>query len=257
MELNECIKLNDTNEIKNQLLQLINEPSKLSFNNLDVFEELLKYNDNGGIKQLTVQLIAELGKDDTKRISLTDELIVEKLKSFLKYERDDNKELIIQTLRALGNLCYDNDDARKLINADGLKCLLDVLEKYSKLNNDDKDSKRIVTTGSGYLNNLLMSYDDLQKVSLNYNILQIIETILKNNLTGFNDTENCYTQLLFVLSSISEFMIDDWLPTGLICVLVEILRISLNPEISALCLELLRMQSENSKYIAQDNFYIN
>lgn len=244
MELTEVLKLNRADKVKIELSKLIKQPNQLSIQKTDPFEELLQ-NENDGIQQLTIQLIAELAKTDDKRSLLTTVKIVGKLKTNLNKD-NGNKELQIQTLRALGNLCFDNDEARKLISKDGLKYLIDVLDKYSKYN--DAESKKLVNTAIGFLYNLLMSYEELQKVSLTYNILDVIEAILVKNLKAFEENESSITQLLFILSSVSEYLIDDWLSKGLIGLLVEILRISMNPEISALCLELLRMQSENSTF---------
>lgn len=244
MELSELIKTNDQLKIKNELTKILSENNVSNFKTFDVFEELFKYDIT--VQELTIQLIAELAKNEDNRKILTSAKIVDRLKEFLK-KHDGNNELLIQTLRALGNLCFDNDEARKLINKDGLEVLLKVVENYTKCH--ENNSKRIITISCGFLYNLLMSYDELQKVSLSYNILELIEIVLKNNLKNFDDFESCYTQLLFILSSITEYLIDDWLSKSLIHLLVEVLRISTNPEISALCLELLRMQSENSRFL--------
>lgn len=242
MDLSGIIKSKDTSKLTNQLQNFVKEPNAFQLKKIDVFEELLGY-DNVHVQQLTVQLLAELAKSEENRKVLTEDPVVEKLKLILKSNNEE--ELLWQTLRALGNLCFDNEEARNLINKDGLKYLLNVIDKYSS--NDDECSKKIVATSCGFLYNLLMNCDDLQKASLAFNILDLVEKLFVKNLSNFDKFESSFLHLLYVLSSITEFMIDEWLSKSLIGLLVQILRKSENPEISALCLELLRMQSENSR----------
>lgn len=241
--LKQAIDSKDVSNIKSKLAAALTNGNELKLENITFVELLLKY-DSNDILRLAVKLTAELAKSDENRKLLTNETIIKSLKSLLKTE--DDQEIKLQIVRTLGNLCYENEEARKIINRDGLETVLNIIEKSA--NKTDEDHKKLTTVCCGFLLNLLMSNVELQKISLKLNVLALIENILRKYLHLFEEQETCITHSLYILSMVTNHMIDDWLSESLIAVLLDILRISVNPEISALCLELLRAQSENSTF---------
>lgn len=104
----------------------------------------------------------------------------------------------------------------------------------------------------GLLFNYLISNEEAQKEALKLKILIVIEKIVNAKLDYFATCEDLFIHLLHVLSVLSEQFVDTWLSNEFLSNIVKILELSINPEISEFCLELLQGQAENGKFY----FYI-
>lgn len=209
----------------------------VEFDRLDLAKTLLN-NKNIEIYKLSAQLIAESCKIIENREKLSDPDIVKTLLSSLDNEDETCR---IQTCRALGNLCYDNDTARQFVtDLDGLKTLINIIEL-----NVDSNNSQVLRCASGCLLIYLMSNESAQKCALDLNILKLIERIIAQKIDNFSSNEDLFTHLLVLLNLMSEAMVDAWFTPELCINLSKILELSVDPEISENCLELLHSQGEN------------
>lgn len=209
----------------------------IQFDRLDLAKTLLN-NKNIEIYKLSAQLIAESCKIIENREKLSDPDIVKTLLSSLDKEDEVCR---IQTCRALGNLCYENDTARQFVtDLDGLKILINIIEL-----NVDSNNSQVLRCASGCLLIYLMSNESAQKCALDLNILKLIERIIAQKIDNFSGNEDLFTHLLVLLNLMSETMVDAWFTPELCIHLSKILELSVDPEISENCLELLHSQGEN------------
>lgn len=251
-ELNDSIKCNNEEHIIHNLEAIVSQGKTIELTSLSAIEPLFQQKCRE-ILVLAADAIAEIAKSDENRKVLTDKEVTSFLLSLFKYK---NVPLTIQSCRALGNICFENESARELIGKDGLRTLISVIT-FGKVSKDAK----LQMVACGFMLNLLMSNDDLQKAALEYDILSLMTDILNQQLKDFEAHEDCCTHILLTLNMLTDHMIDTWLSEDLCSVLVAILKISKNPEISIICLEIIHGQLENSKcnYIVvfTDNFIIN
>ncbi|KAF2883959.1 hypothetical protein ILUMI_22217 [Ignelater luminosus] len=236
-ELNESIKCNNEEDIIHNLEAIVSQGKTIELTSLSPIEPLFQQKCNE-ILILAADAIAEIAKSDENRKVLTDKEVTSFLLSLFKYK---NVPLTIQSCRALGNICFENESARELIGKDGLKTLISVIT-FGKASKDAK----LQMVACGFMLNLLMGNDDLQKAALEYDILNLMKDILNEELNDFEAHEDCCTHILLTLNMLTDHMIDTWLSEDLCSVLVEILKISKNPEISVICLEIIHGQLENN-----------
>lgn len=190
------------------------------------------------ILRLTAEAIAEIAKLEGNRKVLTSKEVTNFLLDLFKYK---DVPLLIQACRGLGNICFENECAREVIGKDGLKILISAID-FCRTANDFK----LQTVICGFLLNLLMGNDELQKIALECNVLNLLEDILKQQLPNIEKQEDCVTHILLAVNMILDHMMDTHLSESFCHLLVDILKISQNPEVSVLCLEVIHGQSENS-----------
>lgn len=201
-------------------------------------------NDNNEILRLTSQAIAESGKITENRNKLSDKVIIELLVHVL----NTNKNVLCETqvCRALGNMCYDNDEVRSVMNENNsVKIILNLLE--TNYQNNDSTYEQLMKIACGLLSNYLNTNTDGQKEALRLNILTVIEKIINLKFKTFSTNEVLFIHLLHVLSMVNDCLVDNWFSNDLLIYVINILEISVNPEISESCLELLHAQAENGK----------
>lgn len=236
------INLKDIEGIKTKLASDIKENKKVGPSLVEELEALLKL-DNVDVLNLTLQYIADLCKNENNRKLLTKNEVIQPTLQLIS-NGSDSVEVIYQSFRALGNLCFENDEARKIIDKNGLEVVI----KWISSNTKEKCDK-VITVACGCLLNILMSNDELQKESIKLDVLNVLEKVIKNYIREFDKFEDCFTHVFLILNAISEHFVDEWFSESLCTLIVDILRISNNPEISVFCLELLRFQAENSKFL--------
>ncbi|KAL1415160.1 hypothetical protein MTO96_006950 [Rhipicephalus appendiculatus] len=139
------------------LLTADEQPSKSEANRQQVCERLLKSAFVSSTKDLLksssaiteetltllVQVIAEAAKYEPLRKQFTDAAVVDPLLGLVSHK---NYAVVLQACRALGNICYDNDDGRDLVRAkqeiqeDALRLgVIDILLKYLQKYSDVED----------------------------------------------------------------------------------------------------------------------
>ncbi|GJQ68543.1 hypothetical protein Trydic_g17111 [Trypoxylus dichotomus] len=230
----------DIANVKRSLEKILSESSVVHLTTSDVFELLLK-SKNCDILLLSLQCIAELSKQEENRKILTTEEIITCL---IDVSTTEEVNQVYHSFRALGNISYENDNARNIIGTNGVQTLA---SKINAVANSwvYKHNPRLISVLCGCLLNLLTNNDMLQKVALNNGIVDTIQIILNKTTEYFQEQEDCITFALQLLSFACDHMIDQWLNEDLCSLLVNIIKISENAEISVLCLEILRQQSDN------------
>ncbi|XP_015176585.1 PREDICTED: rap1 GTPase-GDP dissociation stimulator 1-B isoform X2 [Polistes dominula] len=188
----------------------------------------------------TAKAIAEMTKTDKGREQYTNTDIVETLMKLLK---EDDINILIQTSRALGNICYENKNGKVMIKEkDGLKYILQILKKATDLKNTES-ADMLRRVASGLLWNFLVDQESLQQQALEENIVQILCNILEIDGAMAGET---ITHVLLTLGVLNDANVT-FLDKRLIDIVVNILSNSKSLEISEMCLELLYDQADNDE----------
>nr|XP_022910252.1 rap1 GTPase-GDP dissociation stimulator 1-B-like [Onthophagus taurus] len=239
-ELNEAITAKNKAVIKSALTKIINETITFELKGPSAFVALLSMQDPE-IIELTFQCIAELAKEDQNRKAFTDEVLIMHL---IKKCSTLNSTNIFHFVRALGNITYENDQARSIIGVEGLKSVFEELKEIV-LAWTPTDDLALLTAIFGCLLNIIMGEDELQKCLYQADVLTVSEKVLQFISGQFLKYEDCISYIVHIISYVTDHMVDEWITTNLCVLLVNILKVSENPEISVLCLGILRQQSEN------------
>ncbi|KAG1695322.1 Rap1 GTPase-GDP dissociation stimulator 1-B [Nymphon striatum] len=146
------------------------------------------------------EVVAELAKTDIARESCVDAELIPHLLDVLD---TNGSELTVQVCRALGNICYENDDARlSIVNEKGVSRLLELLrglcrplDPNSKINMNDLRS-----VATGFLLNLSNTHEESQGQLLDEGAIDI----LKNYLDQHNDEEVVTLHALLTLNCLCD-----------------------------------------------------
>lgn len=240
------------------------------------FERLLS---NAAAQTLSTRLsvakcIAEITKVDEQRQRLTHPTIIRLLVDALQMDTvlpsDDptkttksiahttspqTMNCLIQVCRALGNILYQNQDARRFISADGsekaLVRLLDV--RADSLTCSVAEFGQFVTVRCGLISNYLVGGEEEAKLAMEHGIMLKIERLLvdaSNSETAANAVranEELIVNVLPPLTIVTENVPDVVFGAELNRRLVSILGASTNADIAEMCLDLLHYQAENGK----------
>ncbi|CAH0387037.1 unnamed protein product [Bemisia tabaci] len=197
----------------------------------------------------TADVIASLAKIESTRVALTKPKIAAALLEVLKQNAglssDQNYLAMKHASRALGNLCYENNEGRKCVmEHDGLKIILHAIE--STINLPDKElcySLRACVVG--LLLNLIMGQTDLYPELIKLGTVELLTKILE---AGAEQDETAAIHVLMILSLLAESVNGEPLLTNRLCsVLVKTLGKSTSGELSELCVELIHGQAENNE----------
>lgn len=251
-DLSAAIKSNNEQAIITNLKATLAQGTDIELANNSIIKNLLTTTiNNGQIRKLAAELIAEWCKIKHNRTLCTERQIIEPLLGALKQQqhqhKDDDDDVVLSSIRALANICYENDEARKIIDKEGLLTILALLEADRKRENGSS----LTLKSAGLLVNLLMSNEDLQKVALTCNILNIVEDLLGKYINSFQSNQTLFTFLLIILDGVVDYVDEQNIPiTDSLCLLViDVFKKSEIVEISVACLEILHSQSEKGKKI--------
>lgn len=143
---------------------------------------------------LLVQAIAEAAKYEPLRKQFTDAAVVDPLLGLISHK---NYAVVLQACRALGNICYDNDDGRDLVRAkQGVEQLLQLLQNVLEVDSAPRDLHTVV---SGCLLNLT----DMQEIQEDALRLGVIDILLKY-LQKYSDVEDVVMHCVLVLNGIAD-----------------------------------------------------
>ncbi|XP_050456937.1 GTPase-GDP dissociation stimulator vimar isoform X1 [Cataglyphis hispanica] len=215
----------------------IGETSKLVID--EVFLTLLGHQSKQIVAKVT-KAIAEIAKTERGREKCTNIGLIQTLVDLLKKKDID---ILTQASRALGNICYENENGKKLVREqDGLKIILTVLKESIALKNAEGASfLRNVT--AGFLLNFLVDQEVLYEEALKEDIVPTICSILEED--GISGGEAAVHALL-TLSLLNDANII-FLDERLTKVLVNVLISDTSSELCEMCLELLHGQAEDEK----------
>lgn len=221
------------------------------------------------VREQIDRTIAEVTKIDGQRKRFTTDAILQTLLNRLGSETqqtpngrvskapltDTQLMTAIQCCRALGNICYNNEDARNIIlRLKGDATIINLLDLKLDANNELEVT--FAKFRGGLISNYLLGGEHLAKMAMERNILQKIERILDDCIER-GDTESNEEILLNTLQPLSlltENVTDLNFSPQLNGQLAKILTISKDPEVAEICLEMLNYQAENGKKFYEQQF---
>ncbi|EDW08629.2 LOW QUALITY PROTEIN: uncharacterized protein Dmoj_GI20062 [Drosophila mojavensis] len=191
---------------------------------------------------------AEITKSEVQRKKFTKRDIIAAFLECLRHvpAADGSMELPIQICRALGNICYLNDEARDLIlELEGdavLLRLLDIAEIEDTVN-----APQFIKVRGGLLSNYLLGGEGLAKRAMELGIMQQLQRIVDTGASNVEQHEDLLLNTLPLLSILTENVADLNFDSHLNIKLSRILAASTNPDLAEMCLELLHYQAESDE----------
>ncbi|XP_058459530.1 GTPase-GDP dissociation stimulator vimar isoform X2 [Malaya genurostris] len=229
------------------LLKQISEAESTLCDKYDIKADLLDLLslDDLAVRVQVARCIAEVAKTESQRDKFTKEDIIRKLISFLSNEADSRTlELNTQVCRALGNICYANDEARNIIKATkGDECIFSLLDL--DLDTDDEDKDQFVRVRCGLISNYLLGSDDIAERAVELQIIGKIEKILVRCVVDVDKYEDLLLNTLPPLSILTEQISDLYFEPSLNKVIAQILAKCTNPDLAESCLALLHYEAQN------------
>lgn len=231
-------KIEDINQVLDSIINVsktsIGEDTEFTVD--DVFLTLLRHESKEIIAK-TAKAIAEIAKSERGREKCTSTNLVNALIDLLKEDRID---VLTQTSRALGNICYENENGKNFVeDKNGLISILAVLEKSITLK-DVEGAPFLRNVAAGLLLNFL-DRPSLHVEALKQEVVPIICNILE--IDGSTGGEAAMHSLLIlgILNDANIIFLDERLTQ----ILVNILSTYTSSELSETCLELLHGQAED------------
>lgn len=232
-----------------------------SINLTEHFLNLMNRTDiDSDVREQIDRTIAEVTKVDGQRKRFTTDAILQTLLNRLATETqqtpngrvskapltDTQLMTAIQCCRALGNICYNNEDARNIIlSLKGDATIVNLLDLKLDANNELEVT--FAKFRGGLISNYLLGGEHLAKMAMERNILQKIERILDDCIERAESNEEILLNTLQPLSLLTENVTDLNFSAKLNGQLAKILTISKDPEVAEICLEMLNYQAENGK----------
>lgn len=261
----------------NENLKKLIESSKTNANHyeninlIDIFESIIANNEfDAMVREQIYRTIAEITRITGQRKCFTNELIIKHIIERLASETEQcatatsatsatstlsDTQLLatIQLCRALGNICYNNEDARNIIvKLNGVVTIINLLDIKLDINNELDVS--VIRFRNGLLSNYLLGENSLSEHAMNANILDKIENILDNYMVDQveqqpqqQQNDEILLNLIQPLSLLSESVSDVHFSPNLIEHLAKFLKISKDPDVAEICLEILNDQADNGK----------
>lgn len=283
----EIISFQSTNSNSKKIIDILQrivtsaETNATKYENInltDSFRNLMTRNDlDGDVREQIDRTIAEITKINGQRKRFTTDEILQTLLNRLSSESqqmtasiaaatttnatssknmqslsDNQLMTAIQCCRALGNICYNNEDARNIIlKLNGDVTIINLLDLKLDANNELEVT--FAKFRGGLISNYLLGGEHLAKCAMERNILQKIEKILddciecaiKSNGKYSESSEEILLNTLQPLSLLTENVADLNFTAKLNGQLAKILTISKDPEVAEICLEMLSYQAEN------------
>ncbi|XP_058829952.1 GTPase-GDP dissociation stimulator vimar isoform X2 [Topomyia yanbarensis] len=231
------------------LLKRISEAESTLCDKYDIKADLLDLLslDNRAVCVQVARCIAEVAKTESQRDKFTKEDIIRKLVSFLSSENENSKlELNTQVCRALGNICYANDEARNIIKATkGDERIFSLLDLDLDTDEDEKD--QFVRVRCGLISNYLLGSDDIAERAVELQIIGKIEKILIRCVEDVDKHEDLLLNTLPPLSILTEQISDLYFEPSLNKVIAQILAKCTNPDLAESCLALLHYEAQNDE----------
>ncbi|XP_076327897.1 rap1 GTPase-GDP dissociation stimulator 1-B-like [Tachypleus tridentatus] len=207
---------------------------------VDLVTELLKPPTKLTSTQLAklAELIAEVAKCEPGRKPLSDVTVLSTLLDLLS---DKNSQVVLQSCRALGNICYDNDLARGIVkDQKGVEKLVLLLRSLLEMKEMPHNLR---TTASGCLLNMTETYDETQEQALQAGITDV----LLQYLSKYYSDEDLASHCLLVLNCLADYEIgrQTLVEKKSLSSLVDILDKSITAEVLETLLELFGNLAEN------------
>ncbi|EDS35484.1 conserved hypothetical protein [Culex quinquefasciatus] len=199
--------------------------------------------DDRAVQVQVARCIAEVAKTEAQRDKFTKEDVIGKLVSLLSVDAG-SLELTIQVCRALGNICYANDEARSIIKTTkGDERIFALLDLDVDTDEDDKD--QFVRVRCGLVSNYLLGSDDIAERAVELKIVGKIEKILARCVSDVDKYEDLLLNILPPLSILTEQISELYFEPSLNKLIAQILAKCTNPDLAESCLALLHFSAQN------------
>lgn len=240
--LKEAVAANDTKEILTMLTTLneFKHPENLcGIECVEDFKKIFSLN-NSTVNIVAAKVVAELTKNCNQREKFTDVEIIERLFSLLEPTCSHKTN---QVCRALGNIFYENQQARELVKQKDEEKIFNLLDWKHPEGFTNELESNFIKNRSGLISNYLVGNSEIAERAVK---LQLIDKT-KENLKLYVDNPTKYhfmlTHLLAPLSILTE-MIDIVFDVPLIKLIIKIVTHTEDKEILEVCLEILQCQAE-------------
>ncbi|EFN75447.1 Rap1 GTPase-GDP dissociation stimulator 1-B [Harpegnathos saltator] len=202
----------------------------------EVFLMLLEHKSKQIVAK-TAKAIAEIAKTERGREKCTS---VELIRALIGLLKEKDIDVLTQTSRALGNICYENENGKRLVKEeDGLKVILTVLKNGIALKNSEGASF-LRNVAAGFLLNFLVDQESLHKKALEEDTVPIICSVLEEDGTNGGEAAMHALLTLGILNDANIVFLDERLTK----ILVNILTSDTSSELSEMCLELLHEKAK-------------
>lgn len=246
------LNANNSNELIN-ILQKISasaETDPAQYEVVDITDGLLRTftgSRDNRLREESAKTIAEITKTDGQRKRFTNPAVIHELLHLLDNLSDASLPMAIQSCRALGNICYQNDEARNLIlESKGDATLIGLLNfAVSAANECHVNFSKL---RGGLISNYLLGGEHLAKNAMELKIMDKIESIVDASCIDVEKNEDVLLHTLPLLSLLTENVSDLNFSSKLNAQLAGILAASKNPDVAEICLEMLHYQAENGKW---------
>ncbi|XP_059521016.1 rap1 GTPase-GDP dissociation stimulator 1 isoform X4 [Myotis daubentonii] len=132
-------------------------------------------------------IIAEVAKNEFMRIPCVDAGLISPLVQLLNSK---DQEVLLQTGRALGNICYDSHEGRNAVDqAGGAQIVIDHLRSLCSIT--DPANEKLLTVFCGMLMNYSNENDSLQAQLINMGVIPTLVTLLGIHYQNAALTEMC------------------------------------------------------------------
>ncbi|XP_066576909.1 rap1 GTPase-GDP dissociation stimulator 1 isoform X1 [Amia ocellicauda] len=132
-------------------------------------------------------IIAEVAKNELMRSSCVEAGLVAPLVQLLNCK---DQEVLLQTGRALGNICYDSHEGRRAVHAaQGAQIVADLIRSQSQ--NTDPANQKLLTVFCGMLMNYSNDDDTLQAQLINMGVIPTLVKLLGVHSQNAALTEMC------------------------------------------------------------------
>nr|XP_023024992.1 rap1 GTPase-GDP dissociation stimulator 1 [Leptinotarsa decemlineata] len=227
-------------EIIDNLKIILSENTNIELNNVDLLNALLKI-DKNEILKLASEVTAEWAKSEQNRKVLTNEEVISKL--LTKLENTD-ADVVLHVIRAIGNICYENEEACNIIGKFGVDNFLSILKADCEQTNN-----ALTTKTAGLFVNLFNLNDGIIRTALKNELMPILEQLLHKYSESLEENEILLSFLLSVLTNVENYLDEQDIPfTESLCqVVIEIFQKTTNPEMSVMAIEIFHGQSEKDE----------
>ncbi|XP_077863593.1 rap1 GTPase-GDP dissociation stimulator 1-B-like [Saccoglossus kowalevskii] len=223
--------VNDNASVSNKLCSL---------NVLEVIAKQLEVSKDIACLAKMSQLVAEMTKTESIRKPCVEAGLIPPLVNIMNHE---DTEVVLQTSRALGNICFDNDEARALIDqSGGLEKLMDLM-KNRCLSTSDNANQKLRVVVCGHLLNLTNSNESIHSKIFSLGAISALQEFLSK---FSNDVSLCEMVLLCLDSLLeTESGRMELSSSGIIEILVQLLQQHDDEEIHETILEIISVLAEN------------
>ncbi|XP_073989931.1 visceral mesodermal armadillo-repeats [Rhodnius prolixus] len=188
------------------------------------------------VETKAAEAVAALCKAEPPRAVLSKSTVITPLIKLLSSPLEETRN---QACRAIGNICYENNEARACVLENyGLTEIIEFLRTCSLPDCND----RLRSNAVGCLLNVIMNQDHIYPKVIEMGVIDILCDLLMYGV-GTKQAEERAIQIYVILGLLT----DSGLSERLCGVTVKVLAESTSGELSELCVELLHSQAENDE----------